>query len=476
MKLTFSSRIFVGYFLIMAIATWFLFNNLVDQIKPVMRQAVEYSLVDNANLLAELLKPQVQRGEIEESTIEAVSFAKNRRLDVDIWGLDKLELALDFYVTDQAGWVLFDSKGNHTGKDFSQWRDVFLTLKGKYGARSTLSDKNDPLSSVMHVAAPVLDDGEIIGVVTVYTPNLSLQPYLDGSRSKVIEQGLLLLVITTLIGGVLSFWLSHSVTKLVKYANAVRQGKRVSLPKLKGTELNQLAHAIDNMRVQLEGKAYVENYVQALTHELKSPVAAIKGAAELINKDTPDHIRDQFIANISEQSLRIERTVEQMLRLSVLENSKELAQQSAVTLGTLIQHSIRSKSGKAELKNLSIDFEYDEFQKADIVGDHDLLLLALDNLLDNAIDFSLSDQRIELQLVKTEHAYTITMIDQAGGIPEYALDKVFQRFYSLPRPDGKSKSTGLGLSFVKEIIELHNGDMTLSNFNKGLKIELILPV
>ena len=87
-------------------------------------------------------------------------------------------------MTDAKGIVLLDSSGVAVGQDYSRWNDVYLTLRGEYGARSTRSDPDDASSSVMYVAAPIRDNGKIIGVVTVAKPNSSLQPYVDRTERR----------------------------------------------------------------------------------------------------------------------------------------------------------------------------------------------------------------------------------------------------------------------------------------------------
>src|SRR5204862_5975644 len=99
-----------------------------------------------------------------------------RRLDARIWNYTKRHTEYRIYVTDAKGIVVYDSSHQDVGKDYSRWNDVYLTLRGKYGARSTRSDPKDDSSSVMHVAAPIRDGARIIGVVTVAKANGRIQP------------------------------------------------------------------------------------------------------------------------------------------------------------------------------------------------------------------------------------------------------------------------------------------------------------
>ena len=102
-------------------------------------------------------------------------------------------------------------------------------------------------------------------------------------------------------------------------------------------------------------------------------------------------------------------------------------------------------------------------EDATVEADPFLLRRAVSNLLDNALDFSPEGGQIELGLQVQGRWVCITVRDQGPGIPAYAQDKVFEKFYSLARPHSKKKSTGLGLSFVKEIASLHRGRVELGN-------------
>lgn len=101
-----------------------------------------------------------------------------------------------------------------------------------------------------------------------------------------------------------------------------------------------------------------------------------------------------------------------------------------------------------------------------VAADAALLEQALGNLLDNAIDFTLENGTIVLSAHSQEDRVTIQVSDNGSGIPDFALPRIFERFYSLPRENGH-KSSGLGLAFVSEVARLHRGDVTLCNRPEG---------
>jgi two-component system sensor histidine kinase CreC len=299
-------RIFLVYFLFVGLSGWFVMNTVMDEIRPGVRQSTEETLVDTANLLAELLRDDLRSGRLEQSRWQELFRAYGlRQPQAQIWDVQKNSVSHRIYVTDAAGRVLLDSSGEAVGQDYSRWNDVYLTLRGQYGARSSREDAADPESSVMYVAAPIKDQGQIIGVVSVSKPSRTLQPYIERSQTRLVWIGAGLIGLGLLVGALLSWWLSASLRRLTDYARQVAAGERASLPALRGGELAQLGQALQQMREQLEGKAYVERYVHTLTHELKSPLAAIRGAAELLEGEMPAEQRARFVGNIQNESARL---------------------------------------------------------------------------------------------------------------------------------------------------------------------------
>jgi len=462
LKLTFASRILAGYLIVFGFASWVFYDSLIEEIKPVVRQTAESALIDTANILAELVAENVATSDLDGLT-ETAARIKQRKLSAIVWQHLRTEVILNFYITDSNGIVLFSSEGKDVGADYSQWRDVYLTLKGEYGARSTLANIDDLESSVMHVAAPIFYKNSTIGVLTVYNPNQTMQPFVESSRKKVLVKWLLVLIVSGLVALLLSFWISRAIARLAQYAKKVQAGETPQVPQLLGSELNLLAQSLEQMRVKLEGKGYVEHYVQTLTHELKSPMAAIRGAAEMLQEDLPAEVRTKFLTNINEQNQRMQRTIDQLLRLSSLENQTGINLKQTLTAKTLCETVITQEQTKSMLKNIQIKLRINE--SFNIQGDKELLTLALSNIVDNALDFS-SPQSIITILVD---AACISIADEGAGIPDYALTKVGTKFFSLPRPNGQPKSTGLGLALTREICRMHNAKLTIQNRTDGQK-------
>ena len=461
-----SVRLFLGYFFLVAVAGQLVLMLMVRQISPGVRTALEASLVDTANLLAELAAPDLRRGRIASGPFgAAIRRYAARPVSAHIFHFPKRSLDYRVYVTDTRGIVLFDSANLAVGEDFSRWNDVYLTLQGQYGARSSLADPADSRSSIMHVAAPIKDGEQLLGVLSVAYPTSLLQPIVEESEAEVRRSALWLFGAALAFGAVFNWRLTRAIDLLAGYARAVTAGERATPPKLRSPEMATLAKALETMREELEGKQYAERYVQTLTHEMKSPLAAIRGAAELLHEPLPDGDRERFATHAQEQAERLDRLVERLLSLAAVEHRQELSDAASVDLGKLAQAVVDEKLVQLRERRLT-----PHLAVADglwVHGESFLLRQALSNLIDNAVAFSPERGVVEILGEQSNGAVILRVRDQGAGIPDYAADRLFERFYSLPRPDTGQKSTGLGLAFVREVALLHQGRIEVKNRPQG---------
>jgi len=467
-------RIFLVYFLFVGLAGWFVLSTVMDEIRPGVRQSTEETLVDTANLLAELLSADLRAGRLQQSSWQSLFQAYGQRQpQAQIGEVSKLAVNHRIYVTDAAGKVLLDSSGQAVGEDYSRWNDVYLTLRGEYGARSSREVADDPESSVMYVAAPIKDQGRIIGVVSVSKPSRTLQPYIERSQQRLASFGAGLIALGLLIGAALSWWLSAALRRLTAYARAVSAGERVSAPALRGGELGQLATALEQMRRELEGKAYVERYVHTLTHELKSPLAAIRGAAELLEGEMPENQRRRFVANIQNESARLQQLIERLLHLAQVEQRQGLEARVAIPLHDVLDE--LSQAQAARIQGAGVQVENQVGAGLQVQGERFLLRQALSNLFDNALDFTPAGGVLRWSAEVEGEQLQLCLFNSGEAIPDYALPRLTERFYSLPRPNTGRKSTGLGLNFVQEVVHLHGGALQVSNVPGGVEVCVRLP-
>ena len=466
------TRIFLGILAIYVAGIALLLYRVVGDIDPRYRESAEESLVDTANLMASLIEQDVQGDTIDPARLEPLlRTLYARQFDAEIYGLRKTRVDLRLYVTDANGRVLFDASrartNQHLGEDFVAWRDVRYTLDGLYGARTSRDVASDAASSVMYVAAPIRSRERVtIGVVSVGKPVQSFGKFVQDARWRTIWVGagsaLALLVLAIIV----SVWLVRPFGLVRDYLAWTRTQPRLRPGPMARHAVATLRAGVHEMRDALTGRNTVADYVQTLTHEIKSPLSAIRGAAELLeDAGMPAPERARFLSNITHETQRIQEIVDRMMELTALESRRVLEHAQAVPLAPLLQELAASHQAAAVARGLRIALLLQATPNT--WGDPFLLRRAVSNLLANALDFAPAGSTLELGLQADGRRARITVRDHGPGIPEYARHRVFDKFYSLARPAGGKRSTGLGLAFVQEIARQHGGRATLENAPGG---------
>jgi two-component system sensor histidine kinase CreC len=471
-------RVFLAFSAVTAIGIYYIADWVRQEVRPHYLKSMEESLVEVSAVLASVLEERVKDRKLDVAEFRAaMRGAARRRISARIYDMQKEHVDLRVYVTDRKGTVVFDSDGGRDeGEDYSEWNDVYLTLRGRYGARATWERKGDPSSNVLYVAAPVRAGGEIIGSLTVSKPLKSVNIFIANARRKILIGAGIALVLFLLLSWLISGWVAGPIRKLTGYARAVRDGRRAPAPRLGRGEIAEMGRAFEEMREALEGRHYVEHYVQSLTHEIKSPLSAIRGAAELLEEEMPAERRAKFVANIRTETERVQHVIDRLLQLSSLESRRELRDVEEVELSALAAEAIESLRPAAEARGVKLVSRGGG--EVSVRGERFLIRGALVNMLQNALEFSPEggEVAVEARSRAEGRGAEIGVTDAGPGIPDYAIERVFERFYSLPRPDTGKKSSGLGLSFAREAASLHGGEVRLENLpERGAQATLVLP-
>ncbi len=483
MKISYSFRAFVIYLAILGGLIWFTLENAVERLNDGMRQSAESVLVDSSHILSALIESNLTADDTLPPTGQLkriFSDIGSRQVDAQIYQVNKSNIDTEVYVTDKNGVVIFDSSGLHEGEDFSKWRDVRLTLEGSYGARSSFiyqAQTNPADPKAMVIAAPIKQGSEMIGVVSLVSPISSLEKHLSAETGQLQRYGFALFILALIVGYLLSLWFTNSLNKIARYATSMAEGKNVDAPVLADSRLADLTESVSYLRSQLDGKEYVENYIHSLTHELKTPITSIGGAVELIDDSMSSEDRALFLNNISTSNQRMSRLVDRMLSLAKLEGLTELVSTTQFDVVPTINRLVQERSPMISAQQINLKLP--DLTHCECDGDKVLISQAIANLLDNAIGFCAIDGLIEISLKKQNDQLLVSVFNQGEPIPDFALAKLYERFFSLPRPHKEQqlgKSTGLGLSFVKEIMKLHAGEVEIKNSEGGVLAMLRWPI
>ena len=280
---------------------------------------------------------------------------------------------------------------------------------------------------------------------------------------------LLLLTASLLVLGALAWWLARSISRIRRYAEAMAANRPAAQPQFGDSYLYRLVHAVAHLRDELDHRQHIENYVLGLTHELKTPLTAQQAALELLQDSPLSPDQQQLLDRIRRNTQKQKQLIARLLELARLENRDSLNDIQTVDLSNLAAQAAQESRAALQAKQLHIALNC---PPRAVQGDPLLLRQAIDNLLYNAIDFAETGSEIRLSLTRSRNRTELAVYNQGSPVPDYALAKIPQRFYSLPRADG-SRSSGLGLSFTTEIMRLHRGRLMLTNRENGVEALLL---
>jgi len=468
MKLTIGVKLFIAYFIVTSSIVWLVADKVAFRITNGIDQAAEEIMIDSANLLAQMVSNNIHNNEISTEKISNIMSAYlDREVNATIYSINKKKPNLQIYITNKDGVVIYDSKGEIKGKDYSQWRDVFLTLKGEYGARSSAYDANilEPTADqkAHHVAAPIYHNNQIFGSLTVIKSVADLKPYVLTQKDQINTYAIYILLVSLLFGAGVSVFVTRSTRKLVKYTTALSKGENAVAPKIRQVEFAELSKAIEKLRVDLEGREYVEEYINTMAHELRTPITGIRATAENLLMPMDNSQRERFIKNILDANKKMDLLVNRLLNLSRIERRDKLENVEKINAKDLIKDVIQSPSRKGNIASRSIKVEYTLEREFVINAEKLLAEQALSNIIDNAIDFTPIGSTISIKVSESNTHVNIQVLDQGKGVPEHARKQIFRHFFSSSRPDTGKRGNGLGLRFVKKIMSLHGGQVSLKN-------------
>ena len=473
-KFNIGTKLFILYFLISSSIVWLIAHRTSEQ-------SAEEVMIDASNLLGQIAAHHIVDDGID---VDAFNNVISGYLNPQIGPhKDHFLTNLEVYLTDESGKVIYDSRGSSLGKDMSQHKEVVNALKGNHGIRKIPYDPNNekPLiaAKALYVSSPVFDlKKNIVGVLVVVKPMLLLTPYFDKGAVQIYEYALYILFVSLIFGGFASYIVSRDTNILVRYTTQLSKGENAPKPHIKNDEFIKLTKAIEKLRGDLELKDNVEEYINTLAHELRTPITGVRATAENLLLPMDDEQRKHFIQNILDSNKQMDKLVTRLLELSRIERRENLKNVATLNIKTIVENVLKAPSRVRAIanKNLSVEFEIEQDGK--IIAEKLLLEQAIGNILNNALDFSPIEGTITIKATETNTAVNIVVLDEGPGIPEHVMRKLFTRFFSVSRPDTGKRGNGLGLRFVKKIMQLHGGEITLQNrfLQGGAEARLRFPI
>jgi signal transduction histidine kinase len=300
---------------------------------------------------------------------------------------------------------------------------------------------------------------------------------------------LIVCALTMLIGGVFlwheALYITNPIIKISEGVKKVTDGDftvqlefNKSHRKLQegfySDEIDELASNFNKMSRELNGMDYMrKDFMSNVSHEIKTPVAAITGFSEiLLDGGLNEEEQKEYLNYLNEESIRLSRLCENMLRMSRLENQYIAQKKQKVQIDEQIRRCIIVLNEKWSEKNINFDLQ---LEKSSLLSDYDLLFQVWTNLIDNAIKYSGQNGMIQILTGIDCGMLTVTIRDEGIGIAKEKQDKIFDKFYQCDESH-KKQGSGLGLSIVKRILELLEGTIELdSKEGKGTTMTVRVP-
>ena len=201
------------------------------------------------------------------------------------------------------------------------------------------------------------------------------------------------------------------------------------------------------------------DFITNISHELKTPITALSlnSDALLEVKNEPDQVV-RFADRIKQQAGRLNDLVQEIINLSKLQDADPLDVAKAVSLLEVVKEAIDQCETNAEARKISINLEKED--SATVLGNRDQLVMAVHNLIENAINYSASGTNVTVVVEGDDEIAEITVKDQGIGIAQGEIDRIFERFYRVdPARSRATGGTGLGLSIVKHVAQNHGGEI-----------------
>ena len=219
------------------------------------------------------------------------------------------------------------------------------------------------------------------------------------------------------------------------------------------------------------------DFVANISHELKTPIGALSLLSEAVlsAKSDPEAVT-KFATRMQHEAKRLTDLVQEIINLSRLQDSDPLQVATELNINDLVRAAVDQCETTSEARNIWVTIT--EGPDAIVLGDREQLIMAIHNLIENAINYSPENTKVSVTTQIEEDIVEISVTDQGIGIPEEELDRIFERFYRVdPARSRETGGTGLGLSIVKHVSTKHGGEVKVwSSPNVGSTFALRLPI
>jgi signal transduction histidine kinase len=362
-------------------------------------------------------------------------------------------------VTDPDGLVLHDSTG--------QLQDSFVLLPEVVSAL----DNNDVFSLQYHngvirsqAAAPIVFYGNLVGSVYMMEYDTSLGALVFSLQQTILQVTLVLELAVMIFSVIYSLTFSRRLQQVMSHMRVIQDGDYSQKVHMGGNdELTILGNEFNDLTEKLQtSEQKRRRFVSDASHELKTPLASIKLLSDsILQNDMDTETIREFVSDIGDEAERLNRMTAKLLSLTKVDGDLQ-ADSEIIYMSPTIHRVVRMLSTIAEKGNITVE--------TDLSGDAPILILEDDlyqiifNLVENGIKYNVSGGKLTIQLMHDDENATLTVTDTGLGIPEEAIEHIFERFYRVDKARSRATGgSGLGLAIVRAIVERNRGEITVAS-------------
>jgi two-component system, OmpR family, sensor histidine kinase ChvG len=406
-------------------------------------------------------------------------------LDLDQTVFSRSELIIEEDINSTNFKEIDDNVNNNINDSLDYYQEIKKTILNKLKDEPLVIENKIKKDFFVQTLSKVLINNEKVGYILVGEQSNEILVAVDERKDFIIRTVLALALAILIFSVFLNKYILKPISFLVKYTESIKakSDKPINIDNffIRRDEVGKLTQSIHEMTLDLQKRTNrAETFSTDLAHEIRNPLASLKGASELLDKTSEHKDREKLLNIIDHDIERIERLITDYTQM--LKDEASLSREKMVKIDIYLIVKNVVDDFKQDIESLNKKIEIEVINKKEkqknyyILGIENRIEQVIANLLDNAISFSQTNNKISIEIDENKNKFVLTFKDQGPGFKEKNIENIFNRFYS-NRPKNFGEHSGLGLNIVKNIIELHKGKIkALNRLNvKGAQIEVTLP-
>jgi two-component system sensor histidine kinase ChvG len=406
-------------------------------------------------------------------------------LDLDQTVFSRSELIIEENINNSKTNQINNNYGNSINQSLDYYKKIKDIILNEFEDKPLVIENKIKKDFFVQTLNKVSINKEKVGYILVGEQSNEILVAVKERKDFIIRTVLVLALAILIFSVFLNKYILKPISFLVKYTESIKtksdQPINIDNFFVRRDEVGKLTQSIHEMTLELQKRTNrAETFSTDLAHEIRNPLASLKGASELLDKTTEQKDHEKLLNIINHDVERIERLITDYTQMLKDEASLSREKMIKIDIVSIIKNVVEDFKQDIESSNKKIKIEIinkKERQKNFyILGIENRIEQVIANLLDNAISFSQLDSIISIEIDEFKNKFLVIFKDEGPGFKEKNIENIFKRFYS-NRPRNFGEHSGLGLNIVKNIIELHKGKIKALNRPdaRGAQIEVLLP-